>query len=271
MFTLKVAHKVIIGFGFIALLLLLSSGSALVSFSAITRSSDLVNQQAVPVQQQSNMAQIQLLKLAKLSALGYTADNPADISQYQQQFNSGSDILRTQLASLTQLTRNEPSFTKTLSDIDNHYQQYASAVSSMFNSHLDSIALQRQVSAELKELEQLIDNIGANLLDISYLDLPGGEQQMELIAGSANRIDGQLLGLLNTLKEVAGYTELSAAETAGENQCLQGLGRAFAGLRRQRIPARGTQLVADPTGRSERRFAVRKSAGRPAESSRANR
>ena len=79
MFTLKVAHKVIIGFGFIALLLLLSSGSALVSFSAVTRSSELVNQLAVPVQQQSNMAQIQLLKLAKLSALGYTADNASAI------------------------------------------------------------------------------------------------------------------------------------------------------------------------------------------------
>ncbi|GAA0551569.1 methyl-accepting chemotaxis protein [Rheinheimera aquimaris] len=217
MFTLKVAHKVIIGFGFIALLLLLSSGSALVSFSAVTRSSELVNQLAVPVQQQSNMAQIQLLKLAKLSALGYTADNASAISQYQQQFNTGSDVLRGQLASLTQLTRNEPSFTQTLGTIDNHYQQYASAVSGMFSSLLNSIALQRQVSAELKELEQLIDNIGANLLDISYLDLPGGEQQMELIAGSANRIDGQLLGLLNTLKEVAGYTELTAAEAAGEN------------------------------------------------------
>lgn len=217
MFTLKVAHKVIIGFGFIALLLLLSSGSALVSFSAVSRSSELVNQQAVPVQQQSNMAQIQLLKLAKLSALGYTADNAAAISQYQQQFNIGSDALRVQLASLTQLTRNEPSFTQTLSTIDNHYQQYASAVSGMFSSHLNSIALQRQVSDELKQLEQLIDNIGANLLDISYLELPGGEQQMELIAGSANRIDGQLLGLLNTLKEVAGYTELTAAEAAGEN------------------------------------------------------
>lgn len=217
MFKLKVAHKVIIGFGFIALLLLLSSGSALVSFSAVSRSSELVNQQAVPVQQQSNMAQIQLLKLAKLSALGYTADNAAAISQYQQQFNIGSDALRVQLASLTQLTRNEPSFIQTLSTIDNHYQQYASAVSGMFSSHLNSIALQRQVSDELKQLEQLIDNIGANLLDISYLELPGGEQQMELIAGSANRIDGQLLGLLNTLKEVAGYTELTAAEAAGEN------------------------------------------------------
>ncbi|WP_417704125.1 methyl-accepting chemotaxis protein [Rheinheimera aquimaris] len=217
MFTLKVAHKVIIGFGFIALLLLLSSGSALVSFSAVTRSSELVNQLAVPVQQQSNMAQIQLLKLAKLSALGYTADNASAISQYQQQFNTGSDVLRGQLTSLTQLTRNEPSFTQTLGTIDNHYQQYASAVSGMFSSLLNSIALQRQVSTELKELEQLIDNIGANLLDISYLDLPGGEQQMELIGGSANRIDGQLLGLLNTLKEVAGYTELTAAEAAGEN------------------------------------------------------
>lgn len=217
MFTLKVAHKVIIGFGFIALLLLLSSGSALMSFSAITRSGELVNQQAIPVQQQSNMAQIQLLKLAKLSALGYTADHATDISQYQQQFNSGSDVLRAQLTSLTQLTRNEASFTKTLSDIDNHYQQYAAAVSTMFNSHLNGIALQVRVSDELKALEQLIDNIGANLLDISYLELQGSKQQMELIAGSANRIDGQLLGLLNTLKEVAGYTELSAAETAEEN------------------------------------------------------
>ena len=78
---LKVAHKVIIGFGFITLLLLLSSGSALLSFATITDSSERVNQLAVPVQQQSNAAQIQLLKLAKLSALGYTAETDSDMSE----------------------------------------------------------------------------------------------------------------------------------------------------------------------------------------------
>ena len=217
MIQLKVAHKVIIGFGFIALLLLLSSTSALLSFSAITQSSEQVNALAVPVQQQSNAAQIQLLKLAKLSALGYTAETDPAIQSYQQQFDNGSTALRQQLATLAALTSGESRFTDILSNIDNRYQQYASAVDSMFNARLQSNTLQHQVQTEFAALEQLIDNIGANLLDISYLELPGGAGQMELIAGSANRIDGQLLGLLNTLKEVAAYDNKSQAETAQEN------------------------------------------------------
>ena len=217
MFNLKVAHKVILGFGFIAILLLLASGSALYSFSAVTRSSDLVNQQAVPVQQKSNQAQIQLLKLAKLSVLGFTAEASSNIEKYQQQFTSGSQQLRQQLAELTTLTQSEQRFTRILSDIDNRYQIYAQAVQDMFQARKDSLNSQQTVSVEFKVLEQLIDNIGANLLDISYLDFPGGEKQTELIAGSASRIDGQLLGLLNTLKEVLALTELEAAQAAREN------------------------------------------------------
>jgi methyl-accepting chemotaxis protein len=215
--TLKVAHKVIIGFGFIAVLLLLSSAAALLSFSAITTSSEQVNQLAVPVQQHSNAAQIQLLKLAKLSALGYTAETDTDISNYQQQFNTGSQTLRTQLATLTTLTADENAFTQTLTDIDNRYLQYAAAVSAMFDARLQSNELQREVIAEYAALEQVVDNIGANLLDISYLELPGGQKQMELIAGSASRIDGQLLALLKTLKEVTSYNELIVAEAGPEN------------------------------------------------------
>jgi methyl-accepting chemotaxis protein len=214
---LKVAHKVILGFGFMALLLLLASGSALLSFSAITHSSERVNQLAVPVQQQSHAAQVQLLKLAKLSALGFTAEQDADISQYQQQFNAGSNTLRQQLAALSNLTSGEAQFTSTLTDIDSRYQQYSSAVEAMFNARLQSLALQREALKEFAVLEQLADSIGANLLDISYLELPGGARQMELIAGSANRIDGQLLGLLNTFKEVVAYTDMAQAEIGQEN------------------------------------------------------
>lgn len=217
MIQLKVAHKVILGFGFMALLLLLASGSALLSFSAITHSSERVNQLAVPVQQQSHAAQVQLLKLAKLSALGFTAEQDADISQYQQQFNAGSNTLRQQLAALSNLTSGEAQFTSTLTDIDSRYQQYSSAVEAMFNARLQSLALQREALKEFAVLEQLADSIGANLLDISYLELPGGARQMELIAGSANRIDGQLLGLLNTFKEVVAYTDMAQAEIGQEN------------------------------------------------------
>ena len=76
---LTVAHKVIIGFGFIAILLLIASLSSLWSFAVVSDSSNRVNEVVVPAQQQSNKAQIQLLKLAKLSALGFTAEQSKDI------------------------------------------------------------------------------------------------------------------------------------------------------------------------------------------------
>jgi methyl-accepting chemotaxis protein len=46
--ALKVAHKIIIGFGFIAMLLLFASISALFSFNTVTNYSNAVNQLAVP-------------------------------------------------------------------------------------------------------------------------------------------------------------------------------------------------------------------------------
>ncbi len=80
---LTVAHKVILGFGFIAVLLLFASLSSLWSFAVVSDSGSRVNDIAVPVQQQSNQAEIQLLKLAKLSALGFMADQTKQISQFQ--------------------------------------------------------------------------------------------------------------------------------------------------------------------------------------------
>lgn len=215
--TIKVAHKVILGFGFIALLLLLSSTSALFSFSAITDSSSRVNDLAVPIQQQSNIAQIQLLKLAKLSALGFTAEQQGEINQYQQTFREGSNNFTHQLEELAKLTANEAAFNQALTEVNNHYQLYSTSVAAMFEARLQSIQYQRKITEELAALELLIDDVGATLLDISYLELPGDEEQMELIAGAANRVDGQLLGLLNTVKETAGYTELALAEPSQEN------------------------------------------------------
>ena len=83
---LTVAHKVIIGFGFITLLLLIASISALSSFRSITNANTQVNELAVPAQQQSNLAQIQLLQLARLTASGFTAEQSSDIQRYQQNF-----------------------------------------------------------------------------------------------------------------------------------------------------------------------------------------
>ncbi|MDX3773197.1 methyl-accepting chemotaxis protein [Chromatiaceae bacterium AAb-1] len=214
--TLKVAHKVILGFGFMAALLLFSSLSALLIFYTVTDSGTRVNQLAVPAQQQSNAAQIQLLKLAKLSALGYTAESAADIRSYQQNFKTDSLTFNQQLADFSRLTANEPALQQPLTEASAYYQQYATAVESLFNAKLNALDLQQKTQDELTSLEQGVDAAGATLLDLSYIELPD-QDLTELIAGYANRIDGQLLALINTLRETAAYQELSVLQNNQDN------------------------------------------------------
>ena len=214
---LRVAHKIYLGFGFIALLLLVASLSSLWSFAVVNSTSSQMNETAVPVQQQSNMAQIQLLKLAKLSALGYTAEDAAKISAYQNEFMQTSEIYRNRMTSLTPLVAAEPGLQKPLTEAQQTSQAYQQAVEQLFKSRLEAIALGEQAAVELKELENLIDTAGATLVDISFLDAPGKAAQMALLEGAAGRVDGQLLGLLKTVREIAAMTDPAQLASSQEN------------------------------------------------------
>lgn len=214
---LSVAQKVIIGFGFIALLLLVASLSSLWSFSVVSSASQHVNEIAVPAQQQSNSAQIQLLKLAKLSALGYTAEQQAAISKYQADFSSAEQQYYQNIDTLQQLLKTDPQLAKPLSEASQHYATYVSAVNQMFSAKLTTVAAEAAAAAELSQLVQLIDDAGATLLDISYLQAPGKKAQLELIAGAAGRVDGQLLTLMQTIRETNAYTDVAQLAESQQN------------------------------------------------------
>lgn len=214
---LRVAHKIYLGFGFIALLLLVASLSSLWSFAVVNSTSSQMNETAVPVQQQSNMAQIQLLKLAKLSALGYTAEDAAKIKSYQNEFSQTSDIFRSRMETLTPLVTKEPALQKPLAEAQQTSLSYQQAVEQLFKARLEAIALGDKAAAELKELENLIDTAGATLVDISFLEAPGKASQMELLEGAAGRVDGQLLGLLKTVREIAAMTDPAQLASSQEN------------------------------------------------------
>ncbi|WP_333608346.1 methyl-accepting chemotaxis protein [Arsukibacterium sp.] len=214
---LKVAHKVILGFGFIALLLLFASISALVSFSTVTDSSNRVNQLAVPAQQQSNLAQIQLLKLAKISALGYTAEDSTSIERYQQAFVSEQQAFDQIFSDFSQLVGEVDAFKAPLSASTEHYHLYVEAVAAMFNARLGSIKGELLLQQQLGQLELLIDEAGASLIEISEIEVPRDADLTEVIAGTAGRIDGQILGLLNGSREMAAYTDLNTLEQNRDN------------------------------------------------------
>lgn len=213
---LKVAHKVIIGFGFITLLLLIASLSALSSFRSITNANSQVNELAVPAQQQSNLAQIQLLRLARLTASGFTAEQLSEIQRYQQSF------LQEQ-AQFGQLVENFPQLSaggelqQSLDSATQHANQSIAATIQMFNARLQSLNHHAELTEELAQLEILLDEAGAALIELSELELPRNRQTAEIIAGTAARLDGQLVGLVNTLRETAGYSEYAQFERNKDN------------------------------------------------------
>ncbi len=213
---LTVAHKVIIGFGFITLLLLIASLSALSSFRSVTAANTQMNELAVPAQQQSNQAQILLLQLARLTASGFTAEQQADIERYQQNFNQQQLAFNQLLGQFQQLNLGGE-LQQSLNSATEHANSYTEASSTMFGARLSSLRLQQQLSTELARLETLLDEAGAALIELSELELPRNRQTAEIIAGTAGRLDGQLVGLVNTLRETAAYSEYSQLERNQDN------------------------------------------------------
>ncbi|MBU2425238.1 MAG: methyl-accepting chemotaxis protein [Gammaproteobacteria bacterium] len=214
---LTVAHKVIIGFGFIAILLLIASLSSLWSFAVVSDSSNRVNDIAVPAQQQSNKAQIQLLKLAKLSALGFTAEQSKDIEQYQTDFAAAEAAYQKNMQHLQTLLATDTALNKPLTAAAEHYQDYIAAVHAMFAAKLTTVTAADAAAIELTALVRLIDDAGATLVDISYLETPGKKQQLELIAGAAGRVDGQLLTMMKTVRETGAFNDISQLSESQEN------------------------------------------------------
>ncbi|WP_337842275.1 methyl-accepting chemotaxis protein [Rheinheimera sp.] len=214
---LRVAHKIYLGFGFIALLLLIASLSSLWSFAVVSSSSNQINETAVPVQQHSNKAQIQLLRLAKLSAMGFTVEKADEIKAIQTDFSNTSDSYRQLIETLGQLVQQDDSLKSQLALASGHYQNYQQAVSALFDARLKALEHGELAQAELKQLEQLIDTAGATLVDLSFLEVPGKSAQVELIAGAASRVDGQLLQLLQTVRETAAYSSRQPLASSQEN------------------------------------------------------
>lgn len=214
--TLTIAHRIILGFGFIVFLLVIASSSAFFSFASIEQSNRNVNELAIPTQQLSNQAQIRLLRMANASAQGFATEQPAQIQHHQQSFQDNDLQLQQLLTQGLQLTSSHQQMQQALQHASQQREQYQQSVQRMFQNRFQVERSQQQVQDTFNQLEQDLDALGAVLLDLSYMNIPQTET-LELIEGTAGRIDGQLLGLINTLREVANATDITQLQRSEEN------------------------------------------------------
>lgn len=216
---LKVVHKVYLGFGVIVALLVVSSVMSIGQLSKISKSTVQVKDVAVPVQKKTNELQINLLKQAKLSTLSFSDDSLEKVDASVKMFASDTQFFNKHYKELADMIKADSASTQILKNAYASYLNYTEAVSKMLVAIKTRIELTTSVTMAHDKVQTHMDEAGAVLLELSYLEGGGDTAALEQIAGAANQLDGYLLNILNTAKEIAGAAD--PAEVQNSKQTVE--------------------------------------------------
>jgi len=213
--VLKVAHKVIIGFSVILLLLLFSSISSMGILSDIKGATAKVDNFALPIQKYGNKVQKQLLKQAKLSALIASTPNVDAVQELTKKFTQQGVLLNTNAQLIDELLHVFPQI-KNLALFNKNYISYQKSVDKMFSYHIADLNQTANLAKQQKDLYNVLDEASAILGDLSYLDDPKNQKQIDRIVGSASQIEGFLFNLTDASKAILAIDSIEEVKKSQE-------------------------------------------------------
>lgn len=213
--VLKVAHKVIIGFAVILLLLLFSSISSIGILSDIKEATSKVDDFALPIQKYGNKVQKQLLKQAKSSALISTRPTVESAKELQIEFNKQGQLLNTNIKLIDKLQHVFPKIKK-LIQFKKHYSAYKESVTKMFIYRSADLNKTLDLAVQQKALYDVLDEASAILGDLSYLEDPKNQRKIDKIVGSANQIEGFLFNLTDASKAIISINSIDEVKKSQE-------------------------------------------------------
>lgn len=218
MFKMTFNQKVALGFIVILALLATSGVNSLWNLRAIRDANSRVSETSVPVVQVANQAQIQLLKLANLGALAYNARNEDEIKPFRQEFLAAADQFTTSLAHLQKLTARNREMDAVVQTVKKHYDDYAAAMTAMFNARLAVLDARQKADAEADTVIQMVDDVGQSFADIMNFRAPPEHANAFMEAyGFCNQADMYLQNATSTVDEVKRATDADSIGTAAQD------------------------------------------------------
>lgn len=215
MLNLSFNQKVGLGFAIILLLLAISGSNSLWNLNDISNSNNRVHETAVPVVRVGNQVQIQLLKLANVSALGYNALTDEEIKPYRADFDKGATEFAEVFTKLEGLAKDDDAMRALVSEVKKNYDEYKVAVNAMFDAKLAQLVAKKKTDDESGELIQMADDLGNSYMDIVYFKAPEqNTKDMEVAAGNANQADSYLSNMSKTVQEIQRTSDMARLDTA---------------------------------------------------------
>ena len=208
MLNLTIKQKIIFGFSAIGLLLLTASSFFYHSLNKISDANNNVETLAVPVQKQSVVLQIQLLKMMQQAAVAYTQTDVNKLKESLKRFNQ----LQTQYSKTGQLlllkVSDHAQMKSALTQAQSQYQQYLSQIQTMFSAKIDH---QQAIQAYQNNYQAFDDSrfqASSNMLDLEIVDASGQEKLLDEVIGTGSRIDDALYTLGNTMSGLSRTEQL---------------------------------------------------------------
>ena len=209
--TVKVAHKIILGFTVILSLLIFASISSIGILADIEQATKEVNSIAIPVQKESTRLQVSLLKQAKQASQITTILQEQKLQQLRTSFAQQSEVLNQATRSLDQLSLSTQ-LAGQLQAFDNEQEAFANTVADMFVYQSAAISLEQSLTALEGEVATYLNEAGALLIDLTYLEDDSQQAVIERIVGSAGQIEGYVINLADATKSLLSIDSLDDLE-----------------------------------------------------------
>ena len=197
--NLTVAIKIIGGFTFIAILLVITSISSLLSLNTIHDSTNRVSGLAIPTLADSNELTIEITKMGNLVLQGYYQSDLAALESNKSAFQLRNENYSKTLKSLKALLQNEQSLMANLRKVDSVYADLMTDVDRVFDNRKISIEQTSLLSDRVDEIEELADDSVTLLLDLADHDLADTRLQRAVSMGET--IETALNGIVSSAFE----------------------------------------------------------------------
>lgn len=211
--NLKVAHKIIIGFSIILLLTLIASVLYLRILSNVEQATSQIEKSAIPIQKTSSNIQIQLLKQAKQAGfLPYSKDASSLETIFSVFTQQESELIELEKV-LTQLLRANQ-MGQDMKSFKGQYSEFVASVTTMKNFRFNVLQANDNLVQFERQLADHLDEAGALLVDLSYLEDPDRQADIDRIAGAAGQVEGYLFNLIDSTKVVINLTDIEEVKSS---------------------------------------------------------
>ncbi|REL32063.1 methyl-accepting chemotaxis protein [Thalassotalea euphylliae] len=213
--NVKVAHKIILGFVVILLLLIFASVSSIGILADIEQATKEVDSIAIPVQKQSTGLQIGLLKQAKQASQITTVDSEQQLSILKSGFGNQGIRLSEAKQNLDQLSL-PTALAQQLSAFEQEQSLFAQTVANMFGFQSKSLSLAQSLTSVEQQIGANLNEAGALLVDLTYLEDDKEQAIVDRIIGSAGQIEGYVINLADAANSVLSINDLEELNQSQE-------------------------------------------------------